>query len=127
MYLLHPSFGAASTRGYTPSELVGMELKAHFGILRANPAALLILAPVILPEPGSVAVNLETQARLLDFANTHLTGQGAMEVSELVRLTESVCDTRGRLVVKSRVRSADGTTIGLVVKYQSSCESAELV
>jgi hypothetical protein len=126
VYLLHPSFGAASTRGYTPSELITMELKAHFGILRANPAALLILAPAMLPEPGSVAVNLETQARLLDFADTHLTGQGAMEVFELYRLTDGICDARGKLVVKSRVRSADGATIALVVKYQF-CESVELI
>lgn len=126
VYLLHPSFCAASTRGYTADDLITMELKAHFGILRANPMALLILAPAMLPEPGSVAINVETRVRLLDFTDMHLTGNGAMEVSELYKLTESISDARGKLVVKNRVRSADGATIALVVKYQS-CESAELI
>jgi hypothetical protein len=127
VYLLRPSFCAASTRSYTPTDLITMELRSHFSILRANPTALLILAPALLPEPGSVAVNIETQTRLLDFADTHLTGKGAMEVSELHKLAEGICDARGRLVVKNRLRSADGATIALVVKYQTSCESVELI
>ncbi|EMD93908.1 hypothetical protein COCC4DRAFT_31081 [Bipolaris maydis ATCC 48331] len=126
VYLLHTSFCAASTRGYTAEDLITMELKAHFGILRANPMALLILAPAMLPEPGSVAINVETRVRLLDFTDMHLTGNGAMEVSELYKLTESISDARGKLVVKNRVRSADGATIALVAKYQS-CENGELI
>ncbi|KAL6702828.1 hypothetical protein ACN47E_000914 [Coniothyrium glycines] len=120
VYLVQPSFRAASTAAYTPCALLTAELHAHFRVLQARPSALLILAPALLPEPGSVAVNLEVAARLLDFADRQFGSPGAIEVSELFRLTESVRDAHGGLMVANRLRSADGGTVALVVKYQAN-------
>ncbi|CAE7178409.1 hypothetical protein CFE70_005864 [Pyrenophora teres f. teres 0-1] len=127
VYILQPSFDARTTDEYTPQELLAHELQSHFRILRNNVSALLILAPKMLPEPGSVALNLEVQARLLDFAEMQFTRKSAVEVTELFKLTESICDAHGRLMVTKRLRSADGATIALAVKYQAFSERSELV
>lgn len=126
VYIVQPSFCAKSTENYEPQELLSIELKSHFNILQANPSALLILAPIMLPEPGSVAVNLEVQARLIDFAEMQFNQRGAVEVTELFKLTESICDVHGRLMVTNRLRSADGATIALAVKYQSFAGNNDL-
>ncbi|KAF2024546.1 toxin biosynthesis regulatory protein AflJ [Setomelanomma holmii] len=126
VYILQPSFDARSTDDFTPQELLTIELKSHYSILQANPSAVLIVAPVMLPEPGSVAVNLEVQARLLDFAEMRFNQGSAMEVTELFQLTESTCDAHGRLMVTNRLRSADGATIALAAQYQSFSERTEL-
>ena len=127
VYILQPSFDARNTDEYTPHELLTLELQSHFRILRNNVSALLILAPKMLPEPGSVALNLEVQARLLDFAEMQFNQKSAVEVTELFKLTESICDAHGRLMVTKRLRSADGATIALAVKYQAFAERSELI
>lgn len=127
VYILQPSFDAKSTEEHSPQELLTLELKSHFRILQTNTSALLILAPKMLPEPGSVAVNLEVQARLLDFAEMQFHHKSAVEVTELFKLTESICDASGRLMVTKRLRSADGATVALAVKYQSCTERNELM
>lgn len=126
MYILQPSFTAMNTNGYTPHELLLIELRSHFEVLQGNTTALLILAPTMLPEPGSVAINLEVQARLLDFAEMQLNSKSAVEVTELFKMTESICDGQGRLMVTNRLRSVDGATVALAVKYQSFKELDEL-
>lgn len=88
---------------------------------------MLILAPVMLPEPGSVPVNLEIQARLVDFAETRFNQRSAIEETELFELTESICDVHGQLKVTNRLRSVDGATIALAVIYQSFSERKELL
>lgn len=127
VYIVQPSFGSATTDIHSPQELLTMELKSHFSVLQANTSALLILAPTMLPEPGSVPINLEVQARLLDFAAMQFNQKSAIEVTELFKLTESIFDSHGRLMVTNRLRSADGATIALAVKYQSFSERSELV
>jgi hypothetical protein len=127
VYILQPSFPSMSTDGSTVQELLTAELHSHFNILRANPSALLILAPTLLPEPGSVAVDLEVQARLRDFANLQLSNEYALEVTELIKMTESVCDHHGRLIVTSRIRSLDGATIALAVQYQTFADNHQFL
>lgn len=127
VYIVQPSFDARSTDEYTPHELLTLELQSHFKILRHNTSALLILAPKMLPEPGSVALNLEVQARLLDFAEMQFNHKSAVEVTELFKLTESICDAHGRLMVTKRLRAADGATIALAIKYQTLTEPDELI
>lgn len=120
VYILQPSSLSLKSGGLGLHELLTVELQAHFEVLRSNPSALLILAPTLLSEPGSVAVNLEVQARLRDLTNLQLNNESALEVTELFKLTESVSDQHGRLIVANRLRSPDGATIALAVKYQSS-------
>ncbi|KAI8934151.1 hypothetical protein NX059_008905 [Plenodomus lindquistii] len=127
VYIVQPFFNARSTDGLTPQELLTTELKSHYSILQANPSAVLILAPAMLPEPGSVAVNLEVQARILDFVEMRLNQRSAVEVTELFQLTESICDAHGRLMVTNRLRSVDGATVGLAVQYQSFAGPRKLV
>ncbi|RMZ73883.1 O-methyltransferase family [Pyrenophora seminiperda CCB06] len=127
VYILQPCFDARSTDEYAPCELLTLELQSHFEILRKNTSALLILAPKMLPEPGSVALNSEVQARLLDFAEMQFNRKSAVEVTELFKLTESICNAHGRLMVTKRLRSAEGSTIALAVKYQAFGEHSELV
>ncbi|KAF2847104.1 toxin biosynthesis regulatory protein AflJ [Plenodomus tracheiphilus IPT5] len=127
VYILQPSFDARSTEDITPQELLAIELKSHYNILQANPSAVLIVAPVLLPEPGSVPVNMEVQARIIDFAEIQFNKRSAMEVTELFQLTESICDAHGRLIVTNRLRSVDGATIALAVQYQSLSERTEFV
>jgi hypothetical protein len=119
VYILQPSLSPLITNGTTSHELLAAELQSHVNVLRANPSALLIFAPTLLPEPGCVAVNVEVQARLRDFAHLQLGNESALEVTELVKLIEGVCDRQGRLMVTNRLRSLNGATTALAVQYQS--------
>lgn len=119
VYILQPSLSPLNTDGWNSHELVTGELQSHLDVLRANQSALLILAPALLPEPGSVAVNVEVQARLRDFANLQFGNESALEVTELFKLVESVGDRHGRLIVTKRLRAPTGATIALAMKYQS--------
>ena len=100
-----------------PTTIVA-ELRAHLGVLRANTAATLILAPRLLPEPGSVAPDVEAMARLHDFTKLQLTNEREMEMEELVDIVNSVHDNKGRLIVVNKLRSPDSATVALGVKYQ---------
>ena len=48
------------------------ELWAHFGILRKNPSATLILIPRVYPEPGSVEQAVENAALVVDLTKMQL-------------------------------------------------------
>lgn len=74
----------------------------------------------MLPEPGSVPVDVEVQARLKDFAFLQLRNESAPEFMELAALVEGTGDWQGRLAVVNRLRSAKGATIALVVQYRAS-------
>jgi hypothetical protein len=104
--------------GETTHGLLMAELYSHVNVLRVNSSALLIVAPMLLPEPGTVDLNLEIQARLRDLSHLQLNNEGALEVSELAGLVASVSDENGKLVATNRLRSASGATIALVVQYQ---------
>jgi hypothetical protein len=119
VYILQPSLSPLITNGTTSHVLLTAELQSHVNVLRANQSALLIFAPTLLPELGSVAVNVEVQARLHDFAHLQLGNESALEVTELVKLIEGVCDRHCRLMVTNRLRSLNGATIALAVQYQS--------
>lgn len=101
-----------------PTRIVA-ELRAHLGVLRANTAVTLILAPRLLPEPGSVAPDVEAIARLHDLSKLQLANEREMEMEELVDIVNSVHDNVGRLIVVNKLRSPDSTTVALGVKYQA--------
>ncbi|KAL8830461.1 MAG: hypothetical protein Q9191_001423 [Dirinaria sp. TL-2023a] len=95
------------------------ELSAHLGVLRANASATLILAPPLLPEPGTVDPDVEAMARLKDLSHMQLTNECGLGLSELIEMVNSVHDSRGRLVVVNKLRSHDRATVALGVQYQA--------
>lgn len=107
-------------------ELITTELRSHLPVLRANPSALLILAPPLLPEPGSVSSQVELQARVRDFAQLQLTRDGALELSELYGLVQSIGDNSGMLTVCNEMRSQQGHVVALAVKYQLHTDTVSL-
>ena len=118
VYVVRPALSTITINGEPTHGLLMAELYSHVHVLRTNPSALLIVAPTLLPEPGSVDVNLEIQARLRDFSHLQVNNEGALEVSELAGLIASVSDQNGKLVATNRLRSTNGATIALVVQYQ---------
>ncbi|KAF2272828.1 O-methyltransferase family protein [Westerdykella ornata] len=95
------------------------ELHAHLPVLRDNLSATLLLAPPILPEPGSVEAERETMARLSDLSRLQLCNQPAFELDVLVEMIQSVRDASGGLVVVTKLRSCDNATAALAVRYQA--------
>lgn len=118
VYIVRPPLSTITTKGDTTHGLLLAELYSHVNVLRSNPSALLIVAPTLLPEPGSVDVNIEVQARLRDFSHLQLENEGALEVSELARLIANVSDQNGKLIATNRLRSTNGATIALAAQYQ---------
>ena len=100
-----------------PAQILA-ELSAHLSILRANASATLILAPPLLPEPGAVAPTVEAMARLQDLSCLQLTNESGLELGELIEMVNGVHDSKGRLVVANRLRSRNGATVALGVKYE---------
>lgn len=126
VYIVQPDASLLPSGMTSLQGLVASELRSHLPVLRANPASLLILAPPLLPEPGSVSPHVETQARVRDFAQLQLTSDGALELSELYGIVQSVDDSDGTLAVCNEMRSKQGHVVGLTVKYQSHSETALL-
>ncbi|KAK5713213.1 hypothetical protein LTR15_011576 [Elasticomyces elasticus] len=118
MYVLQPGLSPSIGSGIASRELLTAELHSHLSVLQANPLAILIVAPTLLPEANSGQVDLEVQARLQDFAHILLNNESAWEVSELMKLVDEVVNMHGRLVVVDRLQSAGCATIALVVQYR---------
>ncbi|KAL8792411.1 MAG: hypothetical protein Q9195_005025 [Heterodermia aff. obscurata] len=102
---------------------ISAELRAHLGILHANTAVTLILAPGLLPEPGTVDSEVDAMARLHDLSILQLTDECAMEMGEVVELVNEIHDSMGRLVVVNQLRSRNSATVALGVKYQAYAEN----
>ncbi|KAK6397631.1 hypothetical protein LTR81_025692 [Elasticomyces elasticus] len=131
MYVLQPGLSPLVGSGIASRELLTAELHSHLSVLQANPLAILIVAPTLLPEANSGQVDLEVQARLQDFAHMLLNNESAWEVGELMKLVDEVFDKHGRLVVVDRLQSAGCATVALVPStahiYASARESADKV
>ncbi|KAF2723081.1 hypothetical protein K431DRAFT_302017 [Polychaeton citri CBS 116435] len=95
------------------------ELNAHLDVLRTNASATLILAPPLLPEAGTVDLDIEAMARTQDLCRLQLTGHCDLELSELIGIVSSVHDGSGRLIVVSKLRSTNSFTVALGVRYQA--------
>ncbi|TVY84597.1 Monodictyphenone cluster transcriptional coactivator mdpA [Lachnellula suecica] len=106
------------------SPMVLAELQVHLGVLRTSNGVMLILTHRLLPEPGSIPnPEIEAMARSRDLALLQLSNEGEMEMVELLSLIDTVCDSTGRLIVLSQLRSRHNLVIALVVKYQSYADS----
>ena len=101
-----------------PAQILA-EMNAHIDVLRANALATLILAPPLLPEPGTVDLDVESTARLRDLSSLQLTNECGLELRELIEIVNSVHDSRGRLVVANKLRSRNNATVALGVKYEA--------
>jgi hypothetical protein len=108
-----------TTPSPSPPAQILAELSAHLGVLRANALATLILAPPLLPEPGTVDPDVEAMARLRDLSRLQLTNECGLELDELIEMINSVHDSRGRLVVVNKLRSRNSATVALGVRYQA--------
>ena len=108
-----------------PAQILA-ELSAHVGILRANASATLILAPPLLPEPGTVGPTVEAMARLRDLSRLQLTNESGLELGELIEMVNGVHDSRGRLVVANKLRSRSGATVALGVKYEACTPASNM-
>ena len=108
-----------------PAQIVA-ELSAHLGILRANASATLILAPPLLPEPGTVGPTVEAVARLRDLSRLQLMNESGLELGELMEMVDSVHDSQGRLVVVNKLRSRSGATVALGVKYEVCTQATNM-
>lgn len=101
------------------------ELRAHLEVLRADPAALLVLLPhFVLPDlsGGAEKEDLqeeELQARVRDLSLLQLTNEKGMELSELLKLVASVGDSAGHLVIVGRVRGPLSGALAIEVRYQA--------
>jgi hypothetical protein len=48
-----------------------------------------------------------------------LANEGEMEITELLRIIETTRDGLGRLVITNQLRSPNGLTVGLTIKYEA--------
>ncbi|RAL12384.1 trypacidin cluster transcriptional coactivator tpcD [Aspergillus homomorphus CBS 101889] len=100
------------------------ELRAHLHVLATNRrATLIVVAGLLLPDPGGTAVDATVDAtvRLHDLALLQLAHEGLMGEAELVALVHSVGDSAGgRLVVMHRLHLPQAATVALGVKYQEA-------
>ena len=103
----------------TLSARILAELKAHLGVLRANASATLLLAPRLLPEPGTVEPAVEASARVRDLCRLQLANEREMEIGEIVEMVNTVHDDVGRLVVVNKLRSRDSESVAMGIKYQA--------
>ncbi|KAH8726144.1 O-methyltransferase family protein [Phaeosphaeriaceae sp. PMI808] len=98
---------------------VEAELQAHLGVLKGNTSAKLILAPRLLPAPGSVSWEAEAIARLRGLSGLQLTNESNLELDEIIGIVGRVHDDLGRLVVVNKIHPRDGPTVAVGVKYQA--------
>ena len=118
VYIIHLPAPSAGTPSHTFPARILAELRAHLGVLRANRTSVtLILAPRLLPEPGTVDPDVEAIARLRDLSQLQLANEHEMEMGELVEMVNSVHDSMGWLVVANKLRSRNGITVALGIKY----------
>lgn len=107
-----------TSQSFALKEHIEAELRAHIGVLRSNSSAKLILAPPLLPEPGSVEPDVESTARICDLTNIQLKNEHAMELNDVITLVNGVQDSIGRLVVVDKLRDRRGVVLAITVKYQ---------
>lgn len=115
----------ATTWPSLPTQILA-ELSAHLDILRANASATLILAPPLLPEPGTVGQNVEATARLRDLSRLQLINESGLELGELKEIVNRVHDSRGRLVVINTLRSRNGVAVALCIKYEGYIQATNV-
>ena len=119
VYILHLPYSSLGVSRRALSMQILAELRAHLGVLRANPSAMLLLAPQLLPEPGTVEPSVEARARVRDLSQLQLANEREMELQEIVELVSNVQNSLGRLVVVDTLRSQSDGNVALGIKYRA--------
>lgn len=120
MYIVSvPQPLAAAVSASAITGLIVKELRSHLAVLRGNPAAAVVLVARLLPDPGTVELNVEVAARIRDLLLLQLANERGMEEQELEATVNSVEDGTGYLAVVSRHRLPASTIVALRIKYQS--------
>ena len=120
VYIVRPSASLSTGSPHSLRERILVELRAHLGVLRTTHRSVtLVLAPRLLPEPGSVEPELEAMARLRDLSREQLGNVREMEMEELIDVVNSVRDSTGFLIVVNKLRSPDSARVALGIRYQT--------
>jgi hypothetical protein len=109
---------ASSVSYQSLSQSILSELRAHVGILSTNTSATLLLAPCLLPKPGTVAVHVEAAARIRDLSLLQLINEGEMAINELNEIVTGFRDSMGQLTVVNKLQLPNTATVAVGVKYQ---------
>lgn len=104
--------------GQSSSDRAIAELRAHLGVLRADPSMKLILVLCVLPEPGSVTADVEAAARARDLCRLQLSNDKEIDIMEITEMVNNVQDNMGGLVVVNKLNLRNSATIALAIQYQ---------
>ncbi|KAK3897327.1 hypothetical protein C8A05DRAFT_48012 [Staphylotrichum tortipilum] len=124
VYLVHlPALVPAAAAAASLRTVVVKELRAHLGVLRADPTALLVLLPhFVLPDLAGAEEDQrdeEPHARARDLSLLQLANEKGLELSELLKLVAGVGDGAGHLVIIRRVRGPFSGALAIEVRYQA--------
>ncbi|KAG6007658.1 hypothetical protein E4U21_005739 [Claviceps maximensis] len=115
--------GAAVYVLHLPSSLpchVLTELQVHLPALRVSSGVMLIMTARLLPghdEP--ILAKQAAVAHARGLVMHQMTNEVEMDLCSLLQMIDTVRDSMGKLVLVHKLRTSAGTTIALVVKYQS--------
>ncbi|KAH8711851.1 hypothetical protein GQ44DRAFT_742827 [Phaeosphaeriaceae sp. PMI808] len=115
LYLAGASF--CSSREDVLAEIIA-EMRIHFGVLRANSEARLLLVAELLPDPNKAESQVEAAARSHDLFLMQLANGGLLDMAQLQELLLNVDGEGGNFVVVNQVYSRQGPTVVLQVKIE---------
>lgn len=72
-----------------------------------------------VPGPETMDADVEATARLWDLSRVQLINECGLKLGELMEMVNDIHDNMGRLVVVNRIRSPNGATVAVRVKYQA--------
>jgi hypothetical protein len=118
VYILYlPEASLYSSREVVLAEIAA-EMRIHFGVLRANSHARLLLVAELLPDPGKAESKVEAAARSHDLFLMQLANGELFNMAQLQELLSNMGDETGKLFVVNQVFSRQGPTVVLQVKIE---------
>ncbi|CAO2648467.1 Nn.00g077340.m01.CDS01 [Neocucurbitaria sp. VM-36] len=118
VYVLYlPGASLYNSREVVLAEIAA-EMRIHFGVLRINPQARLLLVAELLPDPGKTENKIEAAARSHDLFLMQLANGGLLDMAQLQELVWNVGDERGSLSIINQVYSHQGPTVVLQVRIK---------
>ncbi|KAH7396380.1 hypothetical protein BKA66DRAFT_566872 [Pyrenochaeta sp. MPI-SDFR-AT-0127] len=99
---------------------IAAEMRVHFGVLRANSDAKLLLVAEVLPDPDKAESKIEAAARSHDLFLMQLANGGLLDMAQLQELLLNVDGDGGSFVVVNQVFSRQGPTVVLQVRIGDS-------
>jgi len=93
-------------------------LKNHLEVLKANPAARMLIMDTVLPVPGSISRNEEALLRVRDLAMVQAFNSKERELSEFEDLFTQTKDQDGGLVMKNTFKPTGSVMTIIEVAYE---------